>query len=292
MLKNRALTFIVTVFAVSALYSLLWIVFPYGKGAAGFILTAFYMFIPLGCTLVLQKVIYKEPLKNIGFSFKWTPWYFLALIPIALAFLTFGISLLMPGVTYSPDMSGMMERFAKMMTEEQMKQGMEALTTIKDYYLLIAVVQAVFFGITVNAVFAFGEEAGWRGFLIDALKDKGFLKISLITGLVWGIWHAPAILQGHNYPDNPVAGVFMMTLWCVLLSPFFTYVVIKTKSAFSAAFMHGVLNASPGITYAYVKGGSDLTVGMTGAAGMIALVILLILLFGYDRYFAKEKVIF
>lgn len=292
MLKNRALVFIATVFAVSGFYSLLWLVFPYGKGSAGFILVAIYMFIPLACALVLQKLVYKESLKNIGFSFRWTPWYFFALMPIVLAFLTFGISLFMPGVTYSPDMSGLMDRFAKMMTEEQIKQAMEAIAPIKDYYLLIVAVQAVLIGITINAVFAFGEEAGWRGFLIDALKGKSFIKISLITGFVWGIWHVPVILQGHNYPDNRVVGVFMMTLWCILLSPFFTYIVIKTKSAFSAAFMHGVLNASPEITYAYIKGGNNLTVGITGAAGMIALILLLALLFGYDRYFAKEKVIF
>lgn len=292
MLKNRALTFIVTVLSVSAVYSLLWLKFPYGKGTAGFVLTAAYMFIPLLCSLALQLLVYKEPLKDIGFSFKWTPWYFLALIPVVYAFITFGVSLLMPGVTYSPDMSGMIERFAKMMTEEQIKQGMEAFDAIKDYYLLIAAGQAVFFGITINAVFAFGEEAGWRGFLLNSLKDKGFIKLSLITGLVWGIWHAPVVLQGHNYPDHRVAGVFMMILWCMLLSPLFTYVVIKTKSAVSAAFMHGVLNASPGITYAYIKGGNDLTSGYTGAAGMIALVIILAVLFAYDRYFAKEKVIF
>jgi uncharacterized protein len=292
MLKNRALTFIVTVLSVSVLYSLLWLKFPYVGSNIGKMLTPVYMFIPLLCALVLQKAVYKEPLKEIGFSFKWTPWYFLALVPIALAFLTFGISLLMPGVTYSPDMSGMMERFAKMLTEEQIKQGMEALEPMKKYYLLIAAVQAALFGISINAVFGFGEEAGWRGFLLNALKEKGFMKASLIIGLVWGVWHAPVIIQGHNYPDHRVAGVFMMILWCILLSPLFTYIVLKTKSAISAAMLHGVLNASPGITYAYIKGGSDLTVGFTGAAGMIALVMLLGVLFAYDKYFAKEKVIF
>ena len=35
----------------------------------------------------------------------------------------------------------------------------------------------------------------------------GFLKTSVLTGFIWGVWHAPIILQGHNYPQHPVAGV-------------------------------------------------------------------------------------
>src|SRR5690606_27639265 len=80
-------------------------------------------------------------------------------------------------------------------------------------------------------------------------------------------------LQGHNYPQHPVAGVAMMTLFCLLLSPLFSYVRLKSGSVLAAALMHGTLNGTAGIALMLVQGGNDLTIGMTGVAGMIVLVL-------------------
>ncbi|MEM2153854.1 MAG: hypothetical protein QXY76_03000 [Nitrososphaeria archaeon] len=42
--------------------------------------------------------------------------------------------------------------------------------------------------ITLNAIFALGEEIGWRGFLVNLLIEKlGFLKTSIVVGILWGI---------------------------------------------------------------------------------------------------------
>ena len=41
-----------------------------------------------------------------------------------------------------------------------------------------------------------GEEFGWRGFFFIKENEKnGILKASVITGLVWGLWHAPLWLM-------------------------------------------------------------------------------------------------
>ncbi len=55
-----------------------------------------------------------------------------------------------------------------------------------------------------------GEELGWRGFLLKQCSYMDFWKMSLVIGIIWGLWHAPIIIQGYNYPQNPVIGVFMM----------------------------------------------------------------------------------
>ena len=83
------------------------------------------------------------------------------------------------------------------------------------------------------------EEIGWRGLLQRELGFMEFWKSSLTIGVIWGIWHAPIILQGHNYPEHPVIGVFMMTIWCILLAPIFSYIRLKSKSVIAAAIMHG-----------------------------------------------------
>lgn len=302
MLKNKALTYTVFVYAVSAVYSLLYLVFPAGDktSPAGFVVTVFYMFIPLICSAILSKLVYKESFReSISLKFKWNEWYvFAAVIPIVLAFLAFGFALILPGISLAPDMSGMLGKFKEMLTPEQFDQAIKQSENMKTmfktdyYYLIVGTINAIVLGATVNTVFAFGEEAGWRGFLLNALKDKGFFKASLIIGLIWGVWHLPVIIQGHNYGKYHLIGIFMMTAWTVLLSPLFTYVVYKTGSVLSAAVMHGVLNASPGIALAYIKGGDELTVGITGAAGFLGIIVINAGIFIYEKYFAKEKVIF
>ncbi|MDR2813650.1 MAG: CPBP family intramembrane metalloprotease, partial [Prevotellaceae bacterium] len=147
-------------------------------------------------------------------------------------------------------------------------------------------------GCTINAFFALGEELGWRGYLLTALSGKKFWTASLIIGAIWGIWHFPLILLGHNYPQHPVIGVFMMVIWCVLLTPTFTYIALKSKSTVAAAIYHGTLNAIAGISALYVVGGNDLTNGTTGLAGFIALAIITFGFLLYDRYVTKEKIFF
>lgn len=80
----------------------------------------------------------------------------------------------------------------------------------------------------------------------------------------------------------------MMTIWCILLAPIFSYVRLKAKSVIAAAVMHGSLNGTAGLAIMVVKGGSDLTVGVTGLAGCIVLAILNIGIFVYER-FLKTK---
>lgn len=98
----------------------------------------------------------------------------------------------------------------------------------------------------------------------------------------------PLILQGHNYPQHPQIGVFMMVVLTLLLSPIFSYITMKSKSVIAAAIMHGTLNAIAGLPVLLTEGGNDLTVGMSGFAGFIAIAIVVICLFTYDYFLAKE----
>lgn len=106
-------------------------------------------------------------------------------------------------------------------------------------------------GATVNAAFAFGEEFGWRGYLLWELAPMGFWRASGAIGAVWGLWHAPVVLAGYNYPSFPVVGVAAMTLACVAFSPLYTYLVLRAESVLAAAFLHGVFNASAGLVSAW-----------------------------------------
>jgi hypothetical protein len=54
--------------------------------------------------------------------------------------------------------------------------------------------------------------------------------------------------------------------------------------------MHGTLNATAGIAIMVIEGGNDLTVGITGLAGLIALLPFLAGLFIYDNKISREKI--
>ncbi len=241
------------------------------------------MFIPMTSAIVVQK-FYKEPIKPLGISFKINRWWLVAwLLPPLIAFATMGISFLIPEVTYSPDIAGFFERFEGIIPPEQLQQMKEQMAIFPIHIFWIALIQGLIAGITINAVAGFGEELGWRGFLLREFGHMGFWKSSAIVGLIWGIWHAPLILQGHNYPQNPVIGVFMMIIFCLLLSPILAIVRLRSKSVIAAGIFHGSLNANAGLAIIMIRGGDDLTVGVTGIAGFVVLLVLNLCIFLFDR---------
>jgi membrane protease YdiL (CAAX protease family) len=242
---------------------------------AALVLMIAYMFVPMIMAIVVQKFVYKEAVKApLGISFRLNRWFLAAwLLPPLLALATFGVSLLLPGVAYSPDMAGMFERFQATLTPEQMAQMRVQAAALPIHPIWLGLLQGLVAGVTVNAAAAFGEELGWRGFLQRELAGLGFWKSAGLIGLIWGIWHAPLILQGHNYPEHPVAGVGMMTMWCILLSPVMSYIRLRAKSVIAVAIFHGTLNGTYGLASMLVQGGNDLTVGLAGLAGFVVLAL-------------------
>src|SRR5262245_56861688 len=44
------------------------------------------------------------------------------------------------------------------------------------------------------------EEAGWRGYAVDSLRTRmGILRLSIVFGLLWALWHAPLALIHGTY---------------------------------------------------------------------------------------------
>ena len=252
-----------------------------------------YMFMPMTMAIIVQKVIYKEPLKEpLGISFRPNRWFLVGwLLPPIVGFATIGVSLLLPGVEYSPGMAGFFERFGSALTPQQLEEAKRQLAALPIHVIWIALLQGLIAGTTINAVAGFGEELGWRGLLQRELGYLGFWRSSALIGLIWGVWHAPIIIQGYNYPQHPLAGVLMMTIFTLLLSPIFSYVRLKAKSVIAAAIIHGSLNGTVGLAIMVIKGGNDLTVGVTGLAGFIVLAAANAGIFVYDRVVASEPVV-
>lgn len=173
------------------------------------------------------------------------------------------------------------------LTEEAMA-GYNMLTD--GMMLAITLISGLFAGLTINALFTFGEEYGWRAYMVDALRGKKFLPSALLIGLVWGLWHFPLILMGHNnYPNRPV-GVAVMVLFCVLAGIVELYFVCKSGTMWPAVFIHGVINAIAGIGVIMIPAGNTLLTGMTGLAGAGATLVVIALLWLYDRHISRDNI--
>ena len=237
------------------------------EGGAGAIITGLLttgcMLIPLLAVILTQLVFKERILGDIGLSFKLNRWWLIGwlLIPV-LSFAILGVSLLMPGAHWAPD--GEMVRRAM----AQMPAGIGL-----GGFLALSTLSGLLAGATINAVLAFGEEAAWRGWLPKQFENKSLLVQSLIIGSIWGLWHFPLILNGHNYPQHPVAGVFMMVLLCILMTPLLLYFRKKSGSVIVPAIMHGSVNALVGISNLLVEPANDLLIGGPGLAGMLVFLL-------------------
>ena len=90
---------------------------------------------------------------------------------------------------------------------------------------------------------AFGEEYGWRGYLLPRLAQRlGYFKAAVVVGVVWGVWHAPAILLGYEYGWLwRVEGVLLFIPITILLSLLHTAAYLR-GGVWGAAFLHGAVN--------------------------------------------------
>ena len=103
-----------------------------------------------------------------------------------------------------------------------------------------------------NLIPCFGEEWGWRGYLLPKVAQRmKFLPSVLLTGFIWGIWHAPIIMAGHNYgmgySGYPWAGVAAMCVFCIVVGTLFSYITLKTRSCWPAVLAHGMLNGTAAV---------------------------------------------
>ncbi|WP_166871019.1 CPBP family intramembrane glutamic endopeptidase [Salinibacterium sp. ZJ450] len=150
----------------------------------------------------------------------------------------------------------------------------------------LAVVQmaALLVAPLINVIPALGEELGWRGWLQPRLADRfGQWGAALLTGVIWGLWHAPVILLGYNYPGYPaVAALVFMIVACILMSVLFGWVSDASGTVWMAALAHGFINGAGGLGALIVAAGHQIDPAATGVLGytgwlvMAALIAILV----------------
>lgn len=88
---------------------------------------------------------------------------------------------------------------------------------------------------------ALGEEIGWRGFLVPELaKQMSFTKLSVLTGLIWAVWHSPILLfADYNAGTNRW---FALGVMVTAMSFVMAWLTLKSNSVWPAAISHASHN--------------------------------------------------
>ncbi|GIH94587.1 lysostaphin resistance A-like protein [Planobispora siamensis] len=146
----------------------------------------------------------------------------------------------------------------------------------------VQVVSAVTVAPLINSIAAFGEEWGWRGWLLPRLMPLGTARALLLSGMIWGAWHAPLTLRGYNYPELGAWAAPMFVVFCVAYGALLGWFRLRTGSVWPAVVGHGALNASAGLTLLLGDASAppNLAVaGITGLAGSALLAVISAALF-------------
>ena len=88
----------------------------------------------------------------------------------------------------------------------------------------------------------FGEELGWRGFLLDTFqKHWNGLTSGVITGVVWAAWHIPfALMNKESLFSLDFINYF---IFVILISVLITVIYdSNNRSILSAILLHGMVN--------------------------------------------------
>jgi membrane protease YdiL (CAAX protease family) len=159
-------------------------------------------------------------------------------------------------------------------------------------FFIVQVAIALALAATIGLLLSFGEEFGWRAYLLPKLMPLGGRKAVLLVGVIHGVWHWPFIFMGYEYGFGywgaPVVGPLLFVVFVVYLSAFLAWVTLHTSSVWPAALGHAAINASVILMVYFVRGDLDRLIGPlpVGIVGWLGYAVLALLIFFSPRALA------
>jgi membrane protease YdiL (CAAX protease family) len=235
------------------------------------------MFAPLIANVVTRLVTHEgwsntllRPNFRRGWRFYLAAWF----LPVLATILGGAIYFLLFPSRFDLSMTSMREMG---MIPKDMNTGM---------YLIVQVGNILAIAAPINLISGFGEEFGWRAYLLRKLMPLGSRKAVLLVGVIHAVWHYPFIFQGYEYGFDywgaPVVGPLIYVAFVLYLGVFLAWVTLRSGSVWPAALGHGVINAS--ILWpmsAFLRGDQDWLIGPQpmGIVGGLGYALLALLIF-------------
>ena len=174
-------------------------------------------------------------IKNLGWGWGAARWQFAAYILPAL------YGLVAYGILWGSGLGGVLD--AKFIEKAGYHLGLVGWSETATLLWAVFIFAGV--GMTWHLASALGEEIGWRGVLTPALMRFMSLPLaSLVTGLLWALWHLPIILftQYNAGPTDMGLQIANFALMSVALSFIMTYLRLRSGSLWPATVLHASHN--------------------------------------------------
>jgi len=187
----------------------------------------------------ITKLIYQRNVRGLGWKWGKTRYQLASyVLPFGLGLVSFGLVWLLGfGGFYNEAFlaeaqSGIADTF-----------GLSLSSPATVILVLILVSGTV--GFLAPTLFAIGEEVGWRGFLVPELnKHYNFTKTSLISGVIWAVYHFPLLifLYAPSRNISPWPLMVFAIIAGIGISTIMAWMRLKSGSVWTAVIFHGALN--------------------------------------------------
>ncbi len=283
--RRRIYIFLAISYAASILLALLVFLtggmFPKIPGVmkpSALLLMALLMTMPALANVVtrlLTREGWSNTLLRPNFRRSW-PWYVVGWTAPFLAIIVGGgiYYLIFPG-QFDPSMTYVRETFGMESPEET------TLWTPIISRLVTAVIATI-----PTLPLMFGEEFGWRAYLLPKLMPLGGRKVVLLIGVIHGAWHWPFFLMGYNYGFTQlglpiVAAALLYLVVVTFFSALFAWVTLRSGTVWPAALAHGTINNTVDVMVNYLRSAPNTLVGPTplGVIGMLGFALLAVPIF-------------
>lgn len=257
------------------------VIIPFTNYTLAFFVLAFgYMFAPT-LAHILTRLVTREGWKNLSlrpkFKRGWPYWLAAWFLPGLLTAIGAAVFYLVMPRFYDPEMKLFADQMAALAGATPIPMSMMALA-------LLQFVQALLLAPVLNGIFTFGEEFGWRAYLLPKLMPLGGRKAVLISGVIWGVWHWPVIAMGHNYgleyAGAPWLGMLMMVVVTICLGTLLSWVTLRGGSVWPAVIGHAAINGISAIGFLFLASQPNPLVGPapTGVIGGLGFFVLTVLI--------------
>ena len=297
---KRLILYLIITFGITYLVDFV-LIYPFVKSISigmqtlGQLLISFTMFIP-AIGVLLTRLLTKEGFRNayiVPNSWKRSIPYFLFgwFGPVILTVLGAIVYFLVFPDKFDSDMGYMAAAIAA--------SGVEPTKELLWISVISQLVTGILLAPLLNAFTCFGEEWGWRGYLLPKMQEKLPMPLLLlVNGIIWGLWHAPLTAIGHNYGTGykgyPFTGILAMCLFCITLGVIFSYITIKTGSCLPAVFAHGSVNGFAAAGLIFTDGtsvnpfiGPAPTGILGGCAFLVCAIVMAVLMMKKAKHAAK-----
>jgi membrane protease YdiL (CAAX protease family) len=159
-------------------------------------------------------------------------------------------------------------------------------------FFITQVALAIAVSASLGLLLGFGEEFGWRAYLLPKMMPLGPRKAVLLVGVIHAVWHWPFIFMGYEYGFGywgaPVVGPLLFVVLALSLSVFLAWVTLRTGSVWPAALGHGAVNAPAALMLLFISGEPDYLIGPmpVGIIGSLGYVVLAVVIFFSSRALA------